>query len=259
MTWNEFHWFAIPGMLCWTLAGALPLTRKKALADKAMLAGTLIFALFIAALWMGQERPPLRTMGETRLWYSFFLSLAGYVTYKRWNFPWLPGFSGGMACIFACINLLRPEIHSITLMPALQSWYFIPHVTAYMFSYAMFGVAALAAAVQLRKMRRGELDARLFVLLDNSVYIGFGFLMLGMITGAVWAKEAWGQYWSWDPKETWALVTAAAYLACIHMRLRNQHQKFILWFLHVAFIFLMITWIGVNYLPSAQNSVHVYS
>ena len=76
--------------------------------------------------------------------------------------------------------------------------------------------------------------------------------------GAVWAKEAWGHYWSWDPKETWAFVTSMAYLAYIHIRLYGKYDKVALWALPIAFILLMITWIGVNYLPAAQGSVHVY-
>lgn len=77
--------------------------------------------------------------------------------------------------------------------------------------------------------------------------------------GAVWAKEAWGHYWSWDPKETWAFVTAAAYLIYIHMLLQQYHKRLVLWMIPISFILLMITWIGVNYLPAVQGSVHVYS
>ena len=83
--------------------------------------------------------------------------------------------------------------------------------------------------------------------------------MCGMVLGAVWAKEAGGHYWSWDPKETWAFVTAAAYLVYIHLRLRHAPERVVLWTLPISFILLMITWIGVNYLPAAQGSIHVYS
>ncbi len=90
------------------------------------------------------------------------------------------------------------------------------------------------------------------------MYAGFGFLILGMLMGCLWAKEAWGHFWSWDPKETWAFITAAAYLVYIHMRMQKYHPKFTLWMLPIAFVLLLITWIGVNYLPSAQGSIHVY-
>ncbi len=223
-----------------------------------MLTGILVFAAFIVGLWIGQERPPLRTQGETRLWYSLFLSSVGFFTYKHWKYDWLLSFSSLMACVFVCINIFKPEIHSKHLMPALQSYWFVPHVTVYILSYAMLGAATISSIIQLQNLRLNKPDKNLYHLMDNLVYVGFAFLMLGMLMGCVWAKEAWGHYWSWDPKETWAFVTAAAYLVYIHARLKNDIPKFTLWVLSVAFVLLMITWIGVNYLPSAQNSIHTY-
>ncbi len=272
MTWHEFPWFALPAILLWAGAGVVVYTKaNRRVADWLMVAGILVFAAFIAGLWIGQERPPLRTMGETRLWYSFFLALTGFVTYKHWKYHWLLSYSNLVACVFVCINLLKPEIHSKHLMPALQSYWFVPHVTVYILSYAMLGAATIAAMMQLRQLHAGVSTdkkpvntsaytsaRKLYGLMDNLVYAGFGFLILGMLMGCVWAKEAWGHYWSWDPKETWAFVTAAAYLVYIHARLVPRHRRFTLWVLPIAFILLLITWIGVNYLPSAANSIHTY-
>lgn len=260
MTWSEFLWFAVPAMLLWISAGTLVYTKtKKQIIDVLMVAGIAVFAAFIVGLWIGQERPPMRTMGETRLWYSFFLSLVGYITYKHWRHKWMLSFSSLVACVFVCINIFKPEIHSKNLMPALQSYWFVPHVTVYILSYAMFGAATIASFIQLYKLEKGKADKNLYHFMDNLVYIGFGFLMLGMLMGCVWAKEAWGHYWSWDPKETWAFVTAAAYLVYIHMRLRKYHPRVTLWVLSIAFVLLMITWLGVDLLPAAQGSVHTYS
>ncbi len=256
MIWNDFIYFAMPAIVLWVSAGTLVYIRlHRRYIDLLMLTGIAVFATFIIGLWVGQERPPMRTMGETRLWYSFFLALVGFITYKHWKYKWLLSFSCLVACVFVCINLFKPEIHSKNLMPALQSYWFVPHVTVYILSYAMFGAATIASIIQIRA--RGS-SAPLYQLMDNLVYIGFGFLMLGMLMGCVWAKEAWGHYWSWDPKETWAFVTAAAYLVYIHARLQKQQYRFVPWVLPIAFILLMITWIGVNYLPSAQNSIHTY-
>jgi len=97
-------------------------------------------------------------------------------------------------------------------------------------------------------------------LADNLVYIGFAFLTMGLLFGALWAKEAWGHYWTWDPKETWALLTWMVYLVYIHLRTYKTvktHQA--VWVLALAFIVLLVCWFGVNYLPSASNSVHTYS
>lgn len=217
MTWNEFLWFAIPSMMCWLLAGALVYKKNvgRLVPDILMIAGITIFALFIVGLWIGQERPPLRTIGETRLWYSFFLAAVGYFTYRHWKYKWLLSFSSLVACVFVCVNILKPEIHSTNLMPALQSYWFVPHVTVYILSYAMLGAATIASLIQLANLNKDKRDDNLYKLMDNVVYIGFGFLILGMLMGAVWAKEAWGHYWSWDPKETWAFITSAAYLMYI--------------------------------------------
>lgn len=258
MTWSNFIWFAIPVVVLWLSSGALVnFKRFEKAANMLTLLGVAIFALFIVGFWVSIERPPMRTMGETRLWYSLFISLVGYVAYRRWKYTWVLGFSNLVATVFVAINLLKPEIHSKSLMPALQSIWFVPHVTSYILSYAMFGAATIGAVIALSKRR---MDAKVFDFIDNMIYVGYGFLMLGLLMGAIWAKEAWGHYWSWDPKETWAFVTVAAYLTYIHIRLRGgqRFQRLALWLVVVAFILLMITWLGVSYLPSAQGSVHTY-
>lgn len=259
MGWSKFIWFAIPAIACWLAAGtAVWFPKGRRAADILMVAGIVLSAAFIVGIWIGQARPPMRTMGETRLWYSFFLSAVGYVAYRRFRYPWLLTFAAVMATVFTLINLLKPEIHSTGLMPALQSIWFVPHVTVYMLSYAMFAAATVGACIQLHKLSSCKPDVGLYEFTDGMVYAGFGFLTFGMLMGMVWAKVAWGHYWTWDPKETWALATALTYLVYIHMRRRDIAPHTAQWMLPVAFVLLMITWLGVNYLPAAQGSVHVY-
>ncbi|OPZ93834.1 MAG: Cytochrome c biogenesis protein CcsA [Bacteroidetes bacterium ADurb.Bin416] len=89
--------------------------------------------------------------------------------------------------------------------------------------------------------------------------MGLGLFLIGLLIGALWAKEAWGDFWSWDPKETWAFITASVYLIYVHRRLKEPGlSRLALWLLVLAFVCLMITWKGVAYLPTAQGSVHVY-
>ena len=78
--------------------------------------------------------------------------------------------------------------------------------------------------------------------------------------GVLWSKEAWGHYWSWDPKETWAAITWIAYLVYIHYRQIPLHrERLALWMLIISFVLLQMCWWGINYLPSAQgSSVHTY-
>lgn len=259
MDWSNFIWFALPAIACWLGAGTLVWFRgSRRLPDILMIAGIAVFAAFIAGMWITGGRPPMRTMGETRLWYSFFLGLVGYIAYRRSGYPWMLTFAGVMATVFTMINLLKPEIHTAGLMPALQSVWFVPHVTVYMLSYAMFAAAVVGACIQLRKLSLGQPDQKMLAFTDSVVYAGFGLLMLGMLMGMVWAKEAWGHYWTWDPKETWALATGFAYLIYIHLRLRGHAPRFTQWVLIVAFVLLMITWLGVNFLPAAQGSIHAY-
>jgi ABC-type transport system involved in cytochrome c biogenesis permease subunit len=260
MDWSNFALFALPAAVLWLVAGVVVYNRSVRLADALMLAGIGLFAVFVVGFWITLGRPPMRTMGETRLWYSLFLSGVGWVSWRRWRYQWLLSYSAVVATVFVTVNLLRPEIHSRGLMPALQSVWFVPHVTSYILSYAMLGAATIGSVIALVKLsRRGAVDEKITGLVDNLVWAGFGLLVLGMLMGAVWAKQAWGHYWEWDPKETWALVTALAYLAYIHLRLAGRrYGKAALWLLPVAFAMLLITWLGVNYLPSAQGSIHVY-
>ena len=132
-----------------------------------------------------------------------------------------------------------------TLMPALQSPWFAPHVFVYIFAYALLGVAVVIAWWKLA---------------DDLVYVSLAFLTIGMLFGALWAKEAWGHYWSWDPKETWAAITWLAYLVYIHYRQLPHHRsRLALWMLIISFVLLQMCWWGINYLPSAQgSSVHTY-
>ncbi len=225
-----------------------------------VIAGILIFGYYMTVLWINLGRAPMRTLGETRLWYSFFLGVIGYLTYLRWNYKWFLVYSVMMAVLFMVINLIHPENFSKTLMPALQSPWFVPHVIVYIFAYALLGAASIVAVYGLWLEYFRVFRNNLLQLADNLVYIGFAFLTLGLVFGAIWAKEAWGHYWTWDPKETWAFITWMAYLLYIHFRYFHPKKvKTPLWILALAFLVLLIAWFGVNYLPSAQSSVHVYS
>lgn len=192
--WNYFVYFAIVAVLLWITGAWAAWKDRQGLAYSATLAGLAVFFGYILMMWISLDRPPMRTMGETRLWYSFFLPLAGIIVYSRWNYKWLLSFSTILSMVFIGVNLLKPEIHSKTLMPALQSPWFAPHVIIYMFAYALLGGAFVMAVYLLffkksKIVTRKELD-----ITDNLVYIGWAFLSLGMLTGALWAKVAWGNY-----------------------------------------------------------------
>lgn len=260
ITWEQFIYFAIASVLLWVTGAWASWKDKRAIAYITTVAGLLVFFAFIVSIWISFERPPLRTMGETRLWYSFFLPLAGLIVYLQWKYKWILSFSTILAVVFICVNLFKPEIHSKTLMPALQSPWFAPHVIVYMFAYAVLG-AAVVMAIYLLFFKKTDFADEEFNITDNLVYVGLAFLTIGMLFGALWAKEAWGHYWSWDPKETWAAITWLAYLVYVHYRQLPKHNKKVsLWILIIAFVLLQMCWWGINYLPSAKgSSVHTYS
>lgn len=268
VTWDIFIWFGAASVLTSAAAALLAMTSasgrysspaRSRLRHNYAIAlsfiSLIILVVFISGLWFSLERPPLKTMGETRLWYSFFALAAGLFTYVRWKYRWILSFSTVLAMVFILINILRPEIHDQTLMPALQSPWFIPHVTVYMFSYSFLGCAFLLALVGLFKPKADVMPAA-----DTLIYIGMAFFTVGMLSGALWAKEAWGHYWSWDPKETWALVTWLSYMMYIHLRLLGKGSRRALCLVIIfSFLCLQMCWWGVNYLPTAQDSIHVYN
>lgn len=256
--WNIFPYMASIAMVL-SLTGAFIALRSKERSTMAVVFSTLAIAAmmaFVVILWMRLERPPLRTMGETRLWYSLFMYVAGAVTYYRWHYRWILGFSTLMAAVFIMVNILKPEIHDESLMPALQSIWFIPHVSVYMFSYSLLGCATLLA---LCGIANRKLDVDLVI--ERLLYGGLGLFTIGMLTGALWAKDAWGAYWSWDAKEAWAAATWGLFLLAIHLPKQSSRRgKLTLYLIVVAaFLSLQMCWYGVNYLPASKSSVHTYN
>ena len=207
--------------------------------------------------------------------------------------PWLPGvyagiflmLAGALALLFTrgfrrwgkrsfllpvCLILaamvfsyfFTPLFRNKSLMPALQSPWFVPHVVVYMFSYAIMTAVTLMALYLLffRKCPE-ERGMKLMNLADNLAYAGLAFLTFGMLMGALWAKEAWGHYWTWDPKETWAAITWLGYLLYLHLRsCQPKEWRKACWILLLAFVCLQMCWWGINYLPAARGlSIHLYN
>ncbi|MBR4533718.1 MAG: cytochrome c biogenesis protein CcsA [Bacteroidaceae bacterium] len=261
MSWSIFPYFAIASILLWTIGAIASWLNKSRGAYGFTLGGIALFFVFIFGLWISQGHPPLQTMGDTRLWYSALLPVVGLIVFARRHYRWVLSFSTILATVFVCVNLFNPELHTHTLMPALQSPWFAPHVIVYMFSYALLSVATLMAVYQLLTSRTQPQRDRekLHLAIDDTVRSGLVFLTFGMLFGALWAKEAWGHYWSWDPKETWAAITWLAYLIYLHYRQMPRHLPFTaLIGLLLCFGLLQMCWWGLNYLPSATASVHLY-
>lgn len=246
----------------WLLATGAYAFRRKAVGDLLTLAGVVLGIALIAMLWSTLNRPPLRTLGETRWWFAVASPAIGILMGWRFDSRLFVVPACLIGATFAGINLAHPEYMDQTLMPALQSAWFVPHVVLNLLSYSALGLASLVAAwiLMRRRVRRESLQVSDVEVPHKLVIIGLPLLTCGLCFGAFWAKEAWGHYWSWDPKETWAFVTWSGYLAYLHVRIRQATKPALnLWLLIGAFIVLLVTWFGVSYMPTAQDSVHTYA
>lgn len=146
------------------------------------------------------------------------------------------------------------------LIPALKSNWLIAHVVTCFLGYASFAVAFVVGIFYLLSDRpsikpylppKSVLDNLMY----KSILFGFFWLSLGIITGAIWADQAWGNYWSWDPKETWSLITWLVYGGAIHARItRGWQGRKIAWISLIGFGVVLFTYFGVNFLLSGLHS-----
>lgn len=157
--------------------------------------------------------------------------------------------------------MVTRDAHQIQpLVPALQSWWMKIHVPANFIGYGTFALAAMVACAYLLK-QKGILASRLpsLELLDDVMYksiaVGFAFFTIATILGALWAAEAWGGYWSWDPKETWALIVWLNYAAWLHMRLmKGLRGTLSAWWAVVGLLVTTFAFLGVNMFLSGLHS-----
>ena len=146
------------------------------------------------------------------------------------------------------------------LVPALQSWWMKIHVPANFIGYGTFALSAMVGAAYLLK-ERGVLADRLpsLEVLDDVMYkaitVGFAFFTIATILGALWAADAWGGYWSWDPKETWALIVWLNYAAWLHMRLmKGLRGRMAAWWALIGLLVTTFAFLGVNMFLSGLHS-----
>ena len=146
------------------------------------------------------------------------------------------------------------------LVPALQSWWMKIHVPANFIGYGTFSLSAMVGVAYLVKAK-GWLTDRLpsLEVLDDVMYkaitVGFAFFTIATILGALWAAEAWGGYWSWDPKETWALIVWLNYAAWLHMRLmKGLRGQVAAWWAVIGLVVTTFAFLGVNMFLSGLHS-----
>lgn len=171
---------------------------------------------------------------------------------------WLWSLIAALFVFFVWLTMDKVGVGSSNLMPALRSPWFVPHVVSYMFAYAAMTAVTIVAVVLWIRSVKHEVTPAQMRLCDRLVRIGWAFMTLGLCMGALWAKEAWGDWWSWDPKETWALITWVGYGAYFHLQRKIKDPAVAFAFLIFDFLLLQMCWYGVNYLPSS-GSMHLYN
>lgn len=248
MTWNHFPLMAGLTLLLALTGSFLPHRRKRE-ARACMWASGVTMSIFIAGLWLTLQRPPLRTLGETRLWYGYFLLTAGFAAGHVCRLRWLPLLTTLMAAVFWILNILQPQQHDQTLVPALQSPWFVPHVAIYMLAYALLACAALTS-LSGHGLTSGSVE--------RLMRPATALLTLGMLTGAVWAHLAWGDFWTWDPKETWAAATWCAALIYLHRRPLGPSIGCGRWLVWLTFLLMQMCWYGYRWLPWQPKGLHDY-
>ena len=144
----------------------------------------------------------------------------------------------------------------VPLLPALRSVWLLVHVLTAAVAYGAFGVAAGLGIMRLARADAVQQAASRWApaetierTMARAVRLGFPWLTLSILTGAIWAQKAWGRYWGWDPKETWALVTWLWYLMWMHVYpLRSWRGPRLAWLTVVGFGVVLFTFVGVPWL-----------
>jgi cytochrome c-type biogenesis protein CcsB len=214
----------------------------------------------------GHGYAPLSNMYESMVFFGWTIGgiyLAVEYFYKN---RVVGALAAPLACLALAYAALGPDSSIQPLIPALQSNWLIAHVITCFLGYAAFAVALAVSILYLvtaRSDRGKDRQTSLRIpsgdvldeLTHQLVMFGFLFLTVGIITGAVWAKQAWTRYWSWDPKETWSLITWFIYAALLHFRMmRGWRGKRIAVLSMIGFVAVLFTYFGVNYLLSGLHS-----
>ena len=217
--------------------------------------------------WVAAGRPPFKSLYESLVFATWTISLVNLMVAFRFKVRLLGAFTSiGVMAIFL-YALAKKDVEIIALPPALQTWLFIPHVMAYFMAYGALFVGCVSAILYLvfPKGISGHQAISDDQKIDFGVYtyaiVKFGFLFLtaGLLLGAYWGQTAWSNYWGWDPKENWALVSWLIFVAYLHFRnIKCWNEKKLAWVVILGFSAVLFTYLGMEYLPTAEDSLHIY-
>ncbi|MCX8022284.1 MAG: cytochrome c biogenesis protein [Syntrophorhabdaceae bacterium] len=221
------------------------------------LAGMLL--RWIESYQLGIGRAPLTNFYESLVFYAWSIILIIIAMKKRlYNYPAITMLVVVVALVCMGYASISPGVDRRIqpLIPALQSNWLHIHVITCFIAYAAFAVSFIAGLLYFVDIK-GIMPPKetLEELNYRSVVVGFPMLSAGILTGAVWAHYAWGTYWSWDPKETWSLITWIIYALFLHARLmKGWRGKRMMLLSIIGFASVIFTYLGVNFLLSGLHS-----
>ena len=245
---------------------AFLLQRKLTLAKwghRILAVGWIFHTISLVSRWVVAGRPPLANQFEFATSFAWGIALCFLVFSYLYRYEGLGLFIVPVILLIATYGTtLSRDINP--LMPALQSNWLFYHVFTAVFSYGAFGVAFGLGILYLvlGKMKDENFlkrylpqNEKIEPLIYKTVAFGFLFLTLVILTGAVWAQQAWTRYWAWDPKETWSLITWIIYAVFLHARINKKIKGSTLaWFSIIGFVSVLFTYMGVNVLLPSLHS-----
>ncbi len=226
-----------------------------------------IILRWVESYQVGYGHAPFSNMYESLVFFSWTVAALYFFVEYKYKEKTIGAFATPLIFLAIAYASLSPSTGSkiSPLIPALKSNWLIAHVITCFLGYAGFAIAFGFSVMYLMRPSVPDVDSMMSKLpsldvmdelIHQMVMFGFLFLTIGIITGSVWANSAWGTYWSWDPKETWSLITWFIYAILLHLRMmRGWHGRRISWVSIVGFMAVLFTYFGVNLLPG----LHSYS
>jgi ABC-type transport system involved in cytochrome c biogenesis permease subunit len=236
-------------------------TKKESVLRFAWLLLYATFAVHTAGLlvrWresylLGMPHAPLTNLYESLIFYAWCLLLI-QVVMRRILTPLLSLCLCALALFFMGFSSLLPSAIQ-PLIPALQSNWLHIHVLTCFIAYAAFAISFFCGVFYFLDLRFLPPKDRLEKINYRSIVVGFSMLSVGILTGAVWANYAWGSYWSWDPKESWSLITWIVYAIFLHAHYaKGWTGKRVALLSIIGFASVIFTYFGVNFILSGLHS-----
>ena len=233
-----------------------------------LLFSNILFILTLSSRWIITKYFPLSNIYESLIFLAWSISSIQLYLEMKIKSPFIGALITPLIFFLTAFSSLTLPIEmqkASSLVPSLQSNWLMMHVSMMMISYATLLFGSLLSIFYLicefinSKIVLNKLSALFLTFIDilssRIISLGFPFLTLGIISGAIWANEAWGSYWSWDPKETWALITWFIFASYLHARLIKQWQgKKISFIGTIGFFTIWICYLGVNFLGKGLHS-----